>query len=211
MRGVINRLQGAIGIGLVLGLGVTGCTSSAHRAATDPTSTTTTAPAATTTSSTTPTSSESTTSSSTASTAVAASGPVKCATASLAGSLTGGDGTAGSIYYQLVLTNTGTSTCVLDGYPGVSFVYGSQGQQVGAAAGRTTSTVVPVTLGPGEAAHATLQITVASNYGNCGLTNTDGLRVYPPDQLTSLLVDHNDQACSDAKDVTRHVGPFLAS
>lgn len=211
MRGMTSRLQGAIGIGLLLGLGATACSSSGRPAATGAPPSSTTVPASVPAS--TATTSPSTTVGSTppgSSATTAPAGPAQCATSALTGSLTGADGTAGSVYYQLVLTNSGSSTCVVEGYPGVSFVYGSQGQQVGAAAARTTGNVVPVTLSAGSSAHATLQITVASNYGTCGLINTDGLRVYPPDQLTSLLVQHNDQACSDTNDVTLHVGPLQA-
>jgi Protein of unknown function (DUF4232) len=213
MRGMSHRLFATIGLGLGLGLAVTACNSSGHTAATGSTTATTAADAAPTTAApttvtgVTPTTSASSTPA-TSTVATTPAGPGECATSSLQGSLTGSSGTAGSIYYQLVLTNTGSATCVVEGYPGVSFVYGSQGQQVGAAAARTPGNVVAVTLTPGASAQATLQITEASNYGNCGLTSTDGLRVYPPDQLTALLINHDDQACSDTNDVTLHVGPL---
>jgi hypothetical protein len=91
----------------------------------------------------------------------------------------------------------------------VSFVTGSQGQQVGAAAQRIPQSAPSITLAPGASATAVLQITDATNYGSaCGLTPTAGLRVYPPDELTALYIAHADRACSNSSDITLHVGAF---
>lgn len=221
MRGMNRSPRPAVPLAAVavgLGLALAACGSGGHSPAGRPASAASTAPTVATTpgSAAAPSGSSETTvggsvDSTVPSTTVstpAPSGPAPCATASLSGSLTGANGAAGSTYYQLVLTNTGTATCVVEGYPGVSFVYGTQGMQVGAPAARTPGTVTPVTLAPGASAHATLQITEAANYSHCGMTATDGLRVYPPNQQTALLIDHNDEACADTNDVTLHVGPF---
>lgn len=80
---------------------------------------------------------------------------------------------------------------------------------MGAAAARTTGPVTFILLSPGGLAKAQLGITEASNFGSgCGLTNVDGVKVFPPNQTSSLIVSHNDQACSNSSDVTLHVGPL---
>lgn len=196
-----------------LALAASACSSSPHRTANGSTTTASTAPAGTIapggssvpSSSSTSSSSPATVSPTTASTAP--SGPTRCATGSLRGSLTGANGTAGSIYYVLVLTNTGSASCVIQGYPGISFVAGSDQHQVGAPAARSGPAGPAITLASGQSASAQLQITDASNYGTpCGITQTDGLRVYPPDQLASLVIAHADRACTNTTDVTLHVG-----
>ena len=111
------------------------------------------------------------------------------------------------MYYMLILRNTGSASCTLEGYPGVSFVSGSS--QVGAPAAHTPGTVTLIVLSPGGLGQAQLGISEASNFGAaCGLTGVDGLKVFPPNQTASLTVPHNDQACSNTSDVTLHVGPL---
>jgi hypothetical protein len=135
------------------------------------------------------------------------SGPGRCATSGLGAALTGANGTAGSIYYSIVFTNRGAATCLLQGYPGVSFVAGASGQQVGAPADRSPGSAPTVSLAPGGSARAVLQITEASNFGaNCQLTATDELRVYPPNQTAALFIAHADHGCANPSDVTLHVG-----
>src|SRR5579862_8235897 len=50
-----------------------------------------------------------------------------CASSQLAGSLGSPNGTAGTLYYQLGLRNTSEATCLVQGYPGVSFVVDADG------------------------------------------------------------------------------------
>lgn len=139
------------------------------------------------------------------------SGPQPCATANLAGSLGSPSGAAGSVYYSLVLANTGPATCTLSGYPGVSLVTSESGGQIGAAATHTSGTVATVTLAHGQSASANLGITVASNYGSsCDITAAAGLRVYPPGQTTALFIPHSDNGCANSADVLLHVGPVAA-
>jgi hypothetical protein len=122
---------------------------------------------------------------------------------------TQGNGTAGSIYYQLQLTNLSGRTCTLRGYPGVSAV-GLSGRQLGRAAsregGRSPSTV---TLANGATARATLRIVVAGAFpsSSCRLTTAAGLRVYPPDQSTSRMVPFPFEACAHSGPTVLSVGP----
>jgi hypothetical protein len=100
----------------------------------------------------------------------------------------------------------------MQGYPGVSFVTGSAGQQLGAPARRETGPAPIVTLNPGQSATATLGIVEAGNYGaSCEITSVVGLRVYPPNNTAAMYVPHADQGCANTADVTLNVQPVTAS
>ena len=118
----------------------------------------------------------------------------QCATSALAGSIApGGGGAAGHVQVTLVLTNNGATECSLQGWPGVSFVTGENGSQVGKAAEFDRSTPHPViTLTPGAKAAAPLQITQALNYSSdqCNPQKPAGLRVYPPGSTSALFVPY---------------------
>lgn len=107
-----------------------------------------------------------------------------------------GGGAAGSSYLLVTFENTGDRTCVVDGHPGVSFVGGSDGTQVGEAADRTGQ-VAPVRLAPGDVGTALLQVANAGNFdaSACAPTTADGFRVYPPDSRASVFVPYDVQAC----------------
>ena len=110
---------------------------------------------------------------------------------------TTGNGAAGSIYYDLELTNLSAQSCTLRGYPGVSAVSLS-GAQLGAAASRNPQhALVTITLATGQTAIAVLQIVEAGNYGptTCGYVTAAGLRVYPPNQTASKVVPFPFMAC----------------
>lgn len=121
-----------------------------------------------------------------------ASGAGTCTVASLAGSITfGGGGGAGSQYQNLALRNTGSASCTLQGWPGVSFVGGGNGKQIGAAATLDRGSAHPtVTLAPGATAYAALRIVQAANLapGACTEQTPDGFRVYPPGSKQALFV-----------------------
>jgi hypothetical protein len=119
-----------------------------------------------------------------------ASGPPACATSALSVKLGQGNGAAGSTYVPIVFTNTGSSACSLFGYPGVSFVTGTNGSQVGLAAQRDSTTPAQlVSLAPGGTAHATLQIVDAQNFpsATCKITSVSTLKVFPPNQTAALF------------------------
>lgn len=207
-----------VGLGLSLTLGA--CTSSGHHGAAATSSTTTSASSAgTSPTSTAPSAATSSTTSPGATLVPAVStttstgkGPDRCSAGSLSGVLTNENGAAGSVYYTLRFTNHGTTSCVLQGWPGVSFVSSPTGPQVGAPARRIPGSSPALTLAPGSSAGAALQITEPTNYGTgCRVTAVSGLRVYPPNQTVSLYVAHSDHACANTADVTLHVGAFQAS
>ena len=102
-----------------------------------------------------------------------------------------GGAAAGSTYYPLNLTNTSKSSCYLFGYPGVSFVTGPSGSQIGQPASRNPA-VAPSTviLPPGGTAHVTIQVVDALNYSksDCQPVTAHWLKVFPPGQFTALYV-----------------------
>lgn len=125
----------------------------------------------------------------------------KCATSRLVVWLdTQGNGTAGSIYYTLELTNLSTHACTLGGYPGVSAV-NLAGHQLGSAASRDTAHKPHVvTLAPGASATAVLRIVDAGNFpsSSCHQVTAAGLRVFPPNMTSSKVVPFPFSACSQA-------------
>jgi hypothetical protein len=125
-----------------------------------------------------------------------------CTASRLSASLGSPSGAAGTTYYQLALTNKSSSACVEEGYPGVSFVAGSDGHQVGAPAMRVPSATPAIPLSPGASAYALLGVGEAVNFANCQPTPVLGLRVYPPDSLTALYVPHSDTGCANTSVVT---------
>lgn len=98
-----------------------------------------------------------------------------------------------------MLTNTSGSACTLYGYPGVSFVTSQGGGQIGTAATENSAFArTLVTLAPGAAAHAPLQVVEAGNYpaAQCSPVTAHWLKVYPPGQRDALYVSVDSPTCS---------------
>ena len=139
-----------------------------------------------------------------------------CLASQLTATLGGGaGGSAGHQNPYLVLTNKGSTPCTLKGYPGVSFVGNGNGTQLGAAATRDAGgiAVTTVTVAPGASAHSQLSIANAGNYdaATCSPKVADGLRVYPPDQTSSLFVAATSfTACQKTAVVIISVRPLQA-
>jgi hypothetical protein len=135
-----------------------------------------------------------------------------CDTANLSVSLksnTGG-GAAGSTYIPIEFTNTSDAACALYGFPGVSFVTGQNGSQIGAPAKRSGSfSDVTVTVASHATAHAGLQVAEAGNYpaSSCHAVSAHFLKVYPPGNLDPAYVSYSDQTCSSAKVATMTIDP----
>lgn len=122
----------------------------------------------------------------------------ECKVADLKLSLGGGDSATGTTYRALVFTNKGGRTCTIQGFPGVSYVTGDDGHQVGPAAFRTGSKGAVVTLNPGDSAYATVGFVQVHNYdpADCAPTETRGLRVYPPHEYDSMFVANPGLGCA---------------
>lgn len=122
-----------------------------------------------------------------------------------------GGGAAGSVYMQLILTNSGTASCHLKGFAGVSLTSGPNGKPIGAPAQRDTSApVTDVLLAPGQAGSAVLRYTQAHNYPDCVRVQAAGFRIYPPEDTASLFVARPSDACSNASIELLTVGAFQA-
>jgi hypothetical protein len=134
-------------------------------------------------------------------TPTASASAAACATTSLHGVVVLGQGgaAAGSTYYPLNLTNNSKSPCSLFGYPGVSFVTGPSGSQIGRPA--TRNPAIPpsmVVLSPGQTAHVTIQVVDALNYSKsaCQPVKAHWLKVFPPGQFSALYVKFTALTCS---------------
>jgi Domain of unknown function (DUF4232) len=101
-----------------------------------------------------------------------------------------GNGTAGSTYYELELSNISKHTCTVFGYPGVSAI--AQGdRQLGSAAVREDpGTSQLITLASGETAHFQLRITDVGVYSRkaCDPVTAVGVQVFPPNDFNSQIV-----------------------
>lgn len=173
-----------------------GCSGAQPVPTPSPTSTTSTSPATST--SRTPDPTGATAPASTSAAAAGAGNPDRCTTPELRGSLGPADGAAGSVNQTLLLTNTSNRTCELRGFPGVSYVAGADGHQVGPAADMDGEAGGEVRLAPGEAAKTELKLVDVANYDApvCQPTPVTGLRVYPPGDTGSLFVARAGTGCA---------------
>lgn len=113
-----------------------------------------------------------------------------------------GGGAAGSTYVPINFTNTTGTACALYGYPGVSFVTGPGGSQIGAPATRAPNvSSISVMVASHATAHAWLQLVQAGNYpaSTCHPVTAHWLKVYPPGNTAASYIGHSFPACSSAK------------
>lgn len=119
-----------------------------------------------------------------------------------------GGNSAGHIGLQVTVSNGSSAACVIEGFPGVSLVTGSQGQQLGAPAKRATGTPALITLAPGAKVSAPLQLAQAANFPDCGVTQAMGFRIYLPDDTAAQFSPQTQQGCSNASVILMEIGPF---
>jgi hypothetical protein len=126
-------------------------------------------------------------------------GPAGCLTSALRASLGTAQGTAGSAYQVIILANVSGKTCALYGYPGVSFVSGVGGSQIGkdAARDRTTAPKV-VTLAPGHSGSFALRVVDAAALpaASCDPVTANWLKIFPPENTAALYVGYTAHACA---------------
>lgn len=122
-----------------------------------------------------------------------------CTSGDLALSLGDGEGAAGTIWRSLRFTNESASACEIQGFPGVSYVAGDDGHQVGAAAYRDGTKGTAITLKPGATAYAAMGFTQVGNYdpAECEPTAVRGLRVYPPQETRSRYLAAPGKGCAN--------------
>jgi hypothetical protein len=125
-------------------------------------------------------------------------GTAACATSNLRISLGNGGAAAGTDFTIIDFTNSGSTSCTLYGFPGVSLT-NSSGAQIGAAATRNPSTPAStVTLAPGGKANAQLGVGNALNYptADCKPASSAHLKVFPPGQTQSIEVAFSTTGCT---------------
>jgi hypothetical protein len=124
--------------------------------------------------------------------------PAECKVADLRLSLSRGEGAAGTFYRDLRFTNKGGRTCVIQGFPGVSYVAGADGHQVGPSAYRDGTKGPAISLKPGMTVYAPVGFVQVGNYdpAQCRPTSVRGIRVYPPHEYDSMFVPAPGTGCA---------------
>ena len=142
-------------------------------------------------------------------TATSTPGPGPCSSEVLTLSAGAPSGSAGGTYYELGLANGGPSACLLEGFPGVSFLDRS-GQQIGQPAQRMgNETVVAVRLAPGATGYVTIRVTDPGVWP-CPAVESTSVRVYPPGQTQALVAPLSAAVCS-AGHPAGQTGPVTAT
>ena len=139
-----------------------------------------------------------------------ASSVAECSSSELRADYRARDAAAGHRHGVVRLRNAGDSTCLVQGYGGLSYVGGGDGTQVGAPADREPGTARPVLLAPGERALSRVSETVAAAYPRraCRPVAVDGFRVYAPDATRAFFVPHPTTGCLDDSVHLLSHGPF---
>jgi hypothetical protein len=127
-----------------------------------------------------------------------ATGTPMCTTSQLTVALGGGDAGAGNLYQDLVLTNSGSTTCHLAGYPGLSMLDAS-GKQIGSPATRDARTYSTVVLKPRASASDTIH--TVNHQGTC-LPESAKLKVYPPGNTASVTIPGRITDCYHTFQIT---------
>ncbi len=139
----------------------------------------------------------------------------QCADSALSVGVRQLDSGAGSTYFEVVFTNTGSASCELRGAPGVSVV-DAAGAELGQPAERQGDEDPPtLTVAPGASVSAQLQATNIDPGGgplvDCPVVHGTGYRVYPPHSFTGFIVEAGDVPACDSDTVFLHVGPVQAA
>jgi hypothetical protein len=132
--------------------------------------------------------------------ASAASTLPECTAGSLQLSFGDSAGGMSQLHQVLRFTNAGAATCLMQGFPGLSFVAGDDGHQVGNAAYWAGARRGPVTLTSGQVASTVIDSVNPGAYdpGVCQPVDVTGYRVYAPDDTDAMFIPLPDgtQACS---------------
>jgi hypothetical protein len=119
-----------------------------------------------------------------------------CTTNHLKISLGQPSGTAGTSYMDVVLTNTGSGSCALGGYP-AAFLADSSGALLGlGAAPNSLHSPSRLTLAHNASVHSVLGFPDAANFepGTCSKASNE-LKVYPPGLAMSLQIPFTQYSC----------------
>jgi hypothetical protein len=108
-------------------------------------------------------------------------------------------GTKGLTYQVIDFTNRGPKQCSLSGSPGASLAGGTPLAQIGLAAVPPAAGSRPrITLNPGQAANALLQITSASNFSKraCDPVHASYLVIAMPNTIGFVKLAYSTTACA---------------
>lgn len=143
----------------------------------------------------------------------AGGGTATCQIDALKVALLPGDGFAGGYGYQVIFTNIGASTCIMNGHPGVSLA-DSGGAQIGASATKNDQAyqLTNVTLAPSQQAASVIFIYDSGKYNNtdCQPKQATAMRVYPPDDYQSKLLPISTTGCAAKSVELLAVSPVFA-
>lgn len=116
-------------------------------------------------------------------------------------SLGQGDAGAGSVYRPILIKNSSGKSCTIQGFPGVSYVTGDDGHQVGLSAFREGTKGDAIKLQPGQSAAADVQFAQVANFDPavCKPTAVKGLRVYLPQETASKFLPDPGTGCAGDK------------
>lgn len=114
----------------------------------------------------------------------------ECKAGNLKLSFGGGDAGMSHEYQVLRFTNAGAKPCVIVGFPGVSYVAGDNGTQVGAPAMRDGKIGAQTTLQPGGVASTVITAVEVGVFdpSTCRPTPVRGYRVYAPDDKAAMFI-----------------------
>src|SRR4051812_14634171 len=123
---------------------------------------------------------------------------IRCVSAQLTVSVGPGPNAAGHVGLLVVFTNTGAAPCTMSGYPGVSFMTGPSGTQIGDPAERVGTPRGPVILAPQGRSHANLLLNQVGNYSadGCKPVQAGGGGGDPPDETAALFAPSAPQGRS---------------
>lgn len=125
--------------------------------------------------------------------------PVPCTATTLSITLGSTESTSGAVTAPLLFTNTGSRSCVTQGFPDVSYRTAPDGgAQVGRSAQRIGAPGGVVVLAPGQVASANLTMARADTVDPalCRPTPVQGLRVFPPSQRAPVFVPRSSTVCA---------------
>lgn len=115
--------------------------------------------------------------------------------------------------YLVWMRNVSTRSCQLFGFPGVDFMSGPGGQQVGHEGFRDRIyTPTRISIDPGQRAAAEVRIADTASVAGCRPTSVPGVRIYVPNTYSPQFFAMPVQACSNPQAIqltvraTRFVG-----
>lgn len=123
---------------------------------------------------------------------------LSCVAANLRLGLGPTSGAAGHVYQAVDFTNSGSTPCNMAGFPGVAYVTGAGGPQIGAPAVEDGLAGPAVTLAPGQVAHALIDFVQVGVFdeSTCQPTPAGGINVIAPDDTTPRYLARPGTGCA---------------